>query len=684
MTRWRRIMTASRAYVQSRIEVLFPLVLLVLCYAAYGLLIPNLGFYWDDWPMVWFLEALGPEGFHQVWAMDRPMIAPLFQMTTALLGAIPWRWHLFALLTRWFSLICFYWALGELWPEQKQRSRWIILLFAIYPGFQQQSIALIYSHYFLILGLIGISWATMLAALHRKPAWVWSLVSILTGAFSLFSMEFFIGLELARPLVLWIGWKRTHRDRGRRGGWILHLVPYAVVWITYAFWRTEAVGFRAYQPVLLENLRSAPLDAIGSLFVTAWTDLFEAGVQAWWRALIPPSFATFGRLGSTATILVAGAAGILVFVFLFLAQETNDTESKNGQRWAIEAASVGLGSILLGGWAFWVPALDLALFFPWDRFTLGWMLGIGMLWVALLDGLLPRTWLKVAAIAVLVAAGVSAQVQAAITFQRAWEAEQRFFWNVAWRIPDLESGTLLLTNEFPMDFVTDNSLTGVINLMYANEYETAEMPFLMFDLDTRLGHGLSGLETDLPVERVYRATTFSGSTSQALLLYYAPPGCLRVVDQVLDDSSPTLPGVMHEAIHLSRLDLIDTEGAPSGELAEILMGPEPVDTWCYYFEHADLARQQGDWEDIAVLGDIAFQLEDHPNLAEERIPFIEGYAHVGQLERAITLTWEALEHSAGVRRPLCHAWERIAESVDLDDDGWTLVDGILIELGCEP
>lgn len=683
MSHWRRIMTGSTAYVRSNAHVLFPFVLFGLCYAAYGLLIPSLGFYWDDWPMLWFLEALGPEGFHQVWAMDRPVIAPLFQATTALLGAVPWRWHLFALLTRWFSLMSFYWALCELWPEQKQRSRWIILLFAIYPGFQQQSIALIYSHYFLILGLIGISWGAMLMALHRKPAWAWSLVSVLTGAFSLFSMEFFIGLELVRPLVLWIGWKRTRVGHSRRGGWIVRLAPYVAVWIVYAIWRSEAVGFRAYQPVLLENLRTAPFIALGDVLTTAWTDLIEAGVQAWWQAMIPPSFATFGRLGSAATLLVAGVAGISVFIFLFIAGEALDTEPEQGKRWAVEAALVGLVSILLGGWAFWLPSLDLALFFPWDRFTLGWMLGIGMIWVVLLDRLLPRAWLKAAAIAVMVAAGVSAQVQAAITYQRAWEAEQRFFWNVAWRIPDLEAGTLLLTNEFPMDFVTDNSLTGVMNLMYADESETMEMPFLMYDLDTRLGHGLSGLETGLSVERVYRATTFSGSTSQALLLYYAPPGCLRVVDQVLDDSSPAIPGVMHDAIHLSRLDLIDTTSMPVGELPGTLMGPEPVDTWCYYYEHADLARQQGDWAEIVALGDIAFQLDDRPNLAEERIPFIEGYAHLGQLERAIALTREALNHSAGIQRPLCHAWERIEESVTLDADGGILVDGIQEELGCE-
>lgn len=683
MGRWRDIGKQAAGFVQDRVDVLFPCFLLGLCVAAYGLLIPQLGFYWDDWPMLWFLETLGSEGFQQVWSMDRPLVAPLFQLTTSVFGAVPWRWHVFALLTRWFSLLSFTWALNELWPDQKERTRWIILLFAIYPGFQQQSIALIYSHYFFILGLVGVSWAAMLSALHRKWPWAWSLLALSTGAYSLFSMEFFLGLELVRPLILWIGIQTYRRNASKPRTLLKRFVPYVALWLGYVLWRVMSVGFRAYQPVLLEDLREVPLSALGNLISMAGMDVFQAGVQAWWRACIPPTMATFGRMGTIATLLVAIATGGLVFGFLLLSRRELEVDEEGEKRWARQAGLIGAVMLFLGGWAFWIPSLDLALFFPWDRFTLGWMLGIGMLWVVLIDRLLQKAWLKSAGIALLVAAGVSAQVQAGISYQRAWEAEQRFFWSLRWRIPDLQQGTLLLTNEFPMDYVTDNSLTGVINLMYADDTPRGEMPFLMYDLNTRIGHGLSSLEAGLPVERTYRATTFQGTTSQVLILHYDPPGCLRVVDQVLDDSSPTLPPVTHAAIHLSRLDLIDTMASPSGMLDERLMGQEPVDTWCYYYATADLARQRGDWGQIVTLGDRAFQLDDRPNQAEERIPFIEGYAHAGDLERAAELTEEALAHNAGARRPLCHAWERIGTDAGLDTHGLDVVHAIRSDLGCE-
>jgi hypothetical protein len=38
---------------------------------------------------------------------------------------------------------------------------------------------------------------------------------------------------------------------------------------------------------------------------------------------------------------------------------------------------------------------------------------------------------------------------------------------------------------------------------------------------------------------------------------------------------------------------------------------EPEHGWCYFFESAELARSNGDWERVVGLGDKAFALDDH-------------------------------------------------------------------------
>jgi hypothetical protein len=60
------------------------------------------------------------------------------------------------------------------------------------------------------------------------------------------------------------------------------------------------------------------------------------------------------------------------------------------------------------------------------------------------------------------------------------------------------------------------------------------------------------------------------------------------------------------------------------------------------------------------LGDTAFKLDDHPNNPAERFVFIEGYAHMGDWERAIKLSRESYRVSKEYVGPLlCRLWGRI-------------------------
>jgi hypothetical protein len=89
-------------------------------------------------------------------------------------------------------------------------------------------------------------------------------------------------------------------------------------------------------------------------------------------------------------------------------------------------------------------------------------------------------------------------------------------------------------------------------------------------------------------------------------------------------------------------------------------GSEPPRGWCYYFEKADLARQQKDWEEVVRIGEIAFALDDHPNDPVERFVFIEGYAHTSDWARAQELSVESFRVSKDYVGPmLCSLWSRI-------------------------
>ena len=68
-------------------EKYVPFILLLITVGAYIPLINQLGFYWDDWPMLWFKVTKGAEGFATAFDSDRPFLGYLYQLTNHMAGS---------------------------------------------------------------------------------------------------------------------------------------------------------------------------------------------------------------------------------------------------------------------------------------------------------------------------------------------------------------------------------------------------------------------------------------------------------------------------------------------------------------------------------------------------------------------------------------------------------------------
>jgi hypothetical protein len=361
--------------------------------------------------------------------------------------------------------------------------------------------------------------------------------------------------------------------------------------------------------------------------------------------------------------MAAGATGFYLNLF------SSDRNPVEQRKWSISAGLIGLVSLLLAGVPYWVARLPITLTFPNDRFTLSYLLGSSLFVTALLtlisslrSGGTSSSILHAVRnilVAVLVAGAVNTHLLNAVEFRRDWNLQRSFFWQLSWRIPDLQPATTVFSNELPIRYCSDNSLTAPLNWMYAPDQTSGQMQYLYYYPTVRLGAGLPLLEKGLPIQQDYLATSFSGRTSQMVGIYYRPPACLRVVDAELDGDNWMLPPHLREAAHLSTAAPILTGGEVSRQPPAKLFGSEPVGSWCYYFQKADLARQQKDWEAVVQYGALAFQTGDYPNDPAERFPFIEGYAHTGQWQRAVELTQETYNVTDVMAPLLCRLWNRI-------------------------
>jgi hypothetical protein len=365
-----------------------------------------------------------------------------------------------------------------------------------------------------------------------------------------------------------------------------------------------------------------------------------------------------------------------------LGLKSNAVEQYDKKGWAWQALGLGVLGLLLAGWPYWMVDLPLSLGFPNSRVTLSFMTGVSFLIAGLL-GLLPGPrWAKLVLLSTLIGLAVGFQFRTANTFRRDWTLQNTLFWQMSWRIPQMEEGSTLLVNDMPLHFSTDNSLSGALNWVYAKEDQPETMPYILYYPSLRYGGGLPSFEPDQELHVDYLAIKFSGNTSQMLGIYYDPPACFRVLDPDLDPYNLLLTEQMREAARASNPDLIIQIEAEPVQLQEDIFGQEPAHGWCFYFEKADLARQQEDWQTVASLGDEAFASGDYPNNPVERVPFIEGYAHIGSWQRAAELTLETYQVTSLTQPLLCKLWERIESETPQEQIKTETIISLRSEMGC--
>jgi hypothetical protein len=94
--------------------------------------------------------------------------------------------------------------------------------------------------------------------------------------------------------------------------------------------------------------------------------------------------------------------------------------------------------------------------------------------------------------------------------------------------------------------------------------------------------------------------------------------------------------------------------------AEFIFGPEPAHTWCYYYQQAELALQEGNWEKIVQIGDKVTQLKLSPNDRIEWAPFLQAYALRGD-EKGFKAAAIKIDSSPFVRRGACRTLLKMQE-----------------------
>lgn len=644
----------------------YPVALLVIGLLAYAYQLAALGFYWDDWEVVFLLNSRSAPLLYGYFAFDRPFAWP-YQVMYALFGLNPIAWHLVTLLLRWAGVLLLYLSLTQLWPRLEGYLRWVCALLLVYPGFFQQSISAAYQRHFTAFFLFMLStYLMVLAVRHPSRAWYLLPLSWITAFVQIFTIEYFVGLELIRPVLLWLllaadaktGWRKAI------GRVALMWLPYLVLFGFYFWWRLVVFPTTitklnyAGDFKMLEDFRISLVGGSLALLTRAFYDLIYSTLQVWLTGLTSQDGFTFQ---SKAVWFAFGMGALVAALFAFfqdLSPEASDNDHPNP-----------LPVFLLGGWAFLVSSLPIWLTSKqisgggrWDdRFALAPMVGAGLLTLSAILWLIRLRQRKLV-LSLLLLFSVATQVLIVNRYRLDWQTQRDYYWQLSWRVPALQPGTAILSFEQPSLSIPGYDASFAMNVLFDGHIQDGSTPYWFFTNDRFLNFDL------VPGKRISyedRNLKFTGNTSAAIsVVHQGEDRCLQVLDAAYT-GQPFYQTGQEQLIGVSNVSRILSEAGGDPPDAQVF-GPEPRHTWCYYFEKADLARQMQDWQTVLKLGKQARGAWLAPKFGPEYVPFIEANAQTGNWQMAYELSLGAQAATKDMNPLLCTTWQRLGRLPSAD------------------
>ncbi len=649
--------------------------LLFIAFFTYGLFFWQRGFYWDEFPWAWIYYRLGPAMLAKTFTTSRPFWGMIYQFTLPVIGPNPWLWQLLAVVLRWLTAVLLWKILRALYPEHPKPALWASLFFLVYPGMGQQFIALMYSHFYIVLSALLLSiHLAILALQNEQRRRVYFAASWGLAAVNFLTMEYFYFVEFGLLVVFYQLLPGAFKERAKKT--ILYFLPYLLIFIAVTLWRAFFFEFQnaSYPFVLLDKLKEGFLTGtlyfLNQILISFWRTVLEA----WILPFLTIGLSGLGRLTLTLMLVLLFSGIFLAGSYLFAFR----TESANDRDFARRAAWVGLTLWFLSGGSIWMIGNLPQFNFSLDRFMLPFMLGASIL-LACLIALIKNPRLQMILVALLVGFAASRHFRLEEIYRRDWRTQQELFTQMSARIPALKEGTIILSNDIPVTYYSDNSLTGPLNWIYS---PPGEMYAMLYFASIRVGKTLPSVEPGLDHELYYIGPTFYGNTDNILVVDFEPPGCFRVIDPEVEADNKLLPPAVRDVARVSNQSVILFE--KQNQLPRPFYRGVESD-WCGYFAQAELARQKKDWGEVIRIADLAFALNDTPNDPLERFVYIEAYAHAGDWKKAVELSRASYKVSKNYVGPLmCKLWERIGRETVITPEQVSALGELQGEFECAP
>jgi len=647
----------------------FPEIIFLLLISAVVYL-PNVGgltYFKDDWYYAYDGMLAGGKIFHAMFSIDRPARGYFFEIYYSLFGAQPFPYHISAYLWRALSGVGALWLFHILWDKERKFAFFVALLFTIYPGYYWWVSAIEYQPMIASLALQVFSIALTLKALQvesRRSQVAYLVGAILTGWAYIALVDYAIGMETFRWLCVYLLINRTRqtnpfwmkiRDSFSALSWNL-LIPIGFpLWRIFFFQNQREATDVSLQ---LSAFFNAPAETGAHWFIQIFNSLLNLGILAWVNQF--PHFFFAMRLRDVGLGALFAA---LVLALVFAAEKTlrdDQTSGAESTTWAHEAFWLGSLGMALGI----LPVIMANRYINLEGFS-HYALPASLasaFFMASFIGLLSARRIQTGIMFSIIAFSAMAHYGISVSALNEETAIRKFWRQFNWRVPALASDITLVIN-YPSSAIGDdgNGVLEAANMIYFPTPQNQIPVHYNVSAITLNGENLQDVVVGkLYQETQYRSHTMNLNYQNVLVVSQpTPTSCVHVIDGTQPIISALDPPTVSLAAPASNIEnaLVDAKPLVPQEFA---FGAEPEHTWCYYYEKADLALQQGDWKKTAALGEEALRLNYHPQDQSEWLPFLKAYALVGDAKR-VKQTASKINMETSLRLQACKMLTNIQE-----------------------
>ncbi len=635
-------------------------VLLGISVLAFGVFIPQLGFYQDDWHHVFYYSQGGAEGLKKFLFTDsRPFSYLIYVPLFKLLGVNPIGWQIYAVTIRFLIVFTFWGILNLIWQKAQHRNAVIAALFLVYPIFMLQPMSVMFALHWTMYLVYMLSIFLMLKALEsKKYRLIFLGLSLFLEIFHLLMMEYFVGIELLRPLLTFV-YFREFRSSERIKKTLKVSAPFLIALFLYIAFRSSystLLGYDRNTPVVLFQLVKTPLSTSLYLIQILFQDFAEIFVTAWYDTLQPALF-TWKKQTDLGIWLAVVIFAILWTVY-FRGKKDTEVDSET-ERWTREVLLIGFFATLFGIAPGWAVGKTLHESNPlWnDRFAMASMFGAAMLLTGLIFLFFKKNHYPFIFLGILVALAIGANLRSALSYKQSWEKQQKFYWQLYWRAPDIKKNTAFVSDGEFLFYMGAYPTSFAINTLYNNIDDFEQANYWLYVGGEHLPHGETYQHgTSIAFDKY--ASSFQGNIDNTLPVFFEPNlrQCLWILHPE-DSSNRNLSTLSYQYAALANLDVIQrsSDVLPPKDI----FGTEPEHGRCYYYEKADLARQYRDWDEVVRLWNEAETADLLPYSGAEYVPFIEAFAHTGNWSQAEKLTLRANKITERMPPFLCDIWKSL-------------------------